>query len=86
MNDKDIELFKSFLEKENVYSKFKKEVEKQNNLSLENYLKGRMSYGFGTLIMAAFDWVNTSEGIMYWKRLNESWIMYYKNNIDNKEE
>lgn len=65
------ELFINFLLENDCFSQFCINLLEFRNISLEEYLN--WNYCEKELIRWAFDWKRTSEGRIFWYKLNSKW-------------
>ena len=84
-----------FLRENRIYFKYQNEIYKYIALSLkyneydlcEFIKKIGGVYGDGCVfsMTRAFNWSKTKDGLQYWKKITDSWLKYYDNNIKKQE-
>ena len=87
--------FVRFLKKEGVYLKYKENM--ANNCEKTFFYLPRKEFYTATsidtlmeegkrLIISAFCWVDTKEGMEFWDKLHLEWVDFFSQKYDNNEE
>ena len=84
-----------FLRENGIYFKYQNEIYKYgvvfhyyNEFDLCKLIKkigGKYSDGRIYAFTRTFSWSNTKDGLQYWKKIKDSWLNYYDNNIKKQE-
>ena len=82
-----------FLKENGIYFKYKNETYRQGAHYYHEYDLCKLIkkiggvYGDGCVfsMTRAFIWSKTKDGLQYWKKIKDSWIVYYEKNIRKQE-
>lgn len=69
--------FEKFLINRNLLERYENNLRKAYNTNVKSFISKTYRYNF---ISSAFDWMDSSEGLEFWRKIESEWIKCLRNN------